>query len=357
MNIENKVLYIDNLRFIAIIGVIFVHVDINTLNGYGIIPNINWWIANLFQSLFSFCIPVFVMITGALLLSKDYKIKYFLKNRFIRLIIPFLFWSIIYIIFNFKFLSLRNDMSVEQLIKWFFLQLNGLSSVHFWYVYMIAGVYLTIPIIGRWIRNCNRNEIIYFLIIWLISVFISQPFLSDYKPNIDLTFFSGFMGYLVLGYFLSTNKPENKKLSIILIVTGFLFTLLGTYLYTIKNGKCDIHLYNSLSPNIIIFSSGVFLFFKGINLKSVSREESHNEKTGLKGKSILIKFRNSICKYSFGIYLIHLLILILLERFGISSDFVTPVMGIPITVVLCLIISGIIVFSVSKLPFGKYISG
>ncbi|MDD4969928.1 MAG: acyltransferase family protein [Paludibacter sp.] len=351
----NKVIYFDNLRVIATIGVIFVHVDINTLNEYNKIPEVSWWIANFFQSLFCFCIPIFVMITGALLLPKDIELKCFLKNRFFRLIIPFLFWSFIYILFNFKFLPQRNEMSIVEIMKWFFLQINGLSSVHFWYIYMIIGVYLTIPIIGGWIRNSGKNEINYFLILWLISIIINQPVFSNFKPNIDLTYFSGFMGYLILGYYLSIKKIESSKVSIILILTGFILTTLGTYFYSRNHGSFDSHLYQSFSPNVIILSTGVFLFLKNRNshfesVNSCSKQADVNLK-------LSILARNFICKYSYGIYLIHVLILILLDKVGISSDLINPILGIPVTVVMCLLISGTIIYTINKIPFGEYISG
>jgi surface polysaccharide O-acyltransferase-like enzyme len=40
------------------------------------------------------------MVSGALLLNKKYEFNYFFKKRFNRVVIPLIFWSIIYVLFS-----------------------------------------------------------------------------------------------------------------------------------------------------------------------------------------------------------------------------------------------------------------
>jgi peptidoglycan/LPS O-acetylase OafA/YrhL len=81
----------------------------------------------------------------------------------------------------------------------------------------------------------------------------------------------------------------------------------------------------------------------------------------LKDKDIsnkmLVPIRNFICKYSYGIFLVHVLVLFTIEDFGINWQLINPIIGIPITILICLVISSAIIFVVNKLPYGKYISG
>jgi len=99
INSNNPVNWIDNLRVLATISVIFLHVSASVTAKFGSISFITWTIGNIYNSSVRFCVPIFVMITGALLLPKDYEISDFLKKKFIRVVLPFVFWGIIYLLF------------------------------------------------------------------------------------------------------------------------------------------------------------------------------------------------------------------------------------------------------------------
>ncbi|POR16914.1 hypothetical protein BWK58_15200, partial [Flavobacterium columnare] len=98
MKEDNENLYwITSLRVLATFSVIFLHTSAEILYQYGKTSNANWWIGNIYDSSVRFCVPIFLMISGALILSKDYKnITEYLKKRVLRIIFPFLFWSIVY---------------------------------------------------------------------------------------------------------------------------------------------------------------------------------------------------------------------------------------------------------------------
>lgn len=343
-SIDNKVFWADDLRAFATISVILVHVSAPLLFEYGTISNLDWWTGNIVDSTFRFCVPIFLMLTGALILPKTYKLGDFFKKRISRILLPFIFWSFIYILYNLILKWQNGDhLNAVELSKYIFTQLQNGASFHLWYVYMIIGIYLFIPIISKWIVNSTKNEITYFIVIWAIVILINLPFLVRFKPNINLSYFSGFLGYPILGYLL-TIKFTGKKikwLSLLLFLIGTLITIFGTYLLTKNNGKFNGGFYSFLSPNIIIASIGVFLFFRDSNFKYVWIRN-------------LTEF---ISKYSYGIYLAHIFVLILLSNFGITRSFINPIIGIPLTTILCLTISTIITYTINKIPYGAYISG
>jgi surface polysaccharide O-acyltransferase-like enzyme len=346
MSQSKEISWADNLRAISTFCVIILHTSSTILYQYGTISNSYWWTGNIFDSAVRFCVPMFLMLTGVLLLPKDYTLKYFLKNRFLKIILPFAFWSLIYIIYNLRLeIVYEQKMTTEIFFKWFLSQIKLGASPHFWYVYMIIGIYLFIPIISKWIRNSNEKEILYFLLIWAFILFFKEPYIMNFKINIDITYFTGYIGYPVLGYYLS-NKVWDKKvklrtISIVLIVIGILITAHGTYFGSKETGKFYEGFYGYLTPNVLLIAVGVFLFFKNTSIT----------------KSPLLSLIRFICKYSYGIYLVHILILTLLNRIGISNILIHPIIAIPATALLCLMFSSGVIYCINKIPFGKFISG
>jgi len=67
----------------------------------------------------------------------------------------------------------------------------------------LLGLYLFFPIIGKWISKSNKHEIKYFLGIWLLTIFAHLPFVKKLMPNIEISYFSGYIGFPILGYYLS----------------------------------------------------------------------------------------------------------------------------------------------------------
>ena len=210
---------------------------------------------------------------------------------------------------------------------------------------MILGIYLFIPIISKWVRNSNEKEIQYFLVIWLCTLIFNQPFISKYKINIDLSYFSGYIGYLILGHYLTIksfdNKPKLEIISILLIVLGFIITFDGTYIVSNSHGKFNDMFYNYLTPNVMFVAIGVFLMMKNYEITN---------------RNIITIFKY-ISKYSYGIYLVHVLFLGVLSKIGLNWKFIHPLIGIPLTTVICIVLSLGVVYIINKIPYGKYISG
>lgn len=347
LNKSNNIAWIDNLRVLATICVVFIHVSSPLLYRFEGKPDLNWWIGNIYDGTVRFCVPVFIMITGSLMLSKDYALNEFIKIKMMRIIIPFIFWSTIYLAYGLisKFFN-EGYLTFSSILEY---SLNSFvfgSSYHLWYIYMIIGIYLFIPIISKWTKNCSENQILYFLFIWVISIIISQPSIQAYMPKFNLTYFSGFIGYLILGYYLSIKKLNECKninyFSLFLFLIGNAITIYGTYLLSSNKGHFVGDLYRYLTLNVLMSSVGIFVFFKQVN--------TTNNKT-------IALISSLISRFSFGIYLVHVLVLMLLNKIGMSGNFINPVIGIPVTTIICLIISVFIINVLDKLSFSKYIIG
>ena len=339
--------WINSLKLISLFAVIILHTAAIPLGQYGHVALNTWLVADFYNALVRFAVPVFVMITGSLLLHREYRLGDFLKKRLSRIFIPFLFWSLVYIAYSWYNEDLvfsntdfwANIRQVLHLLK------NG-TSYHLWYVYMLIGLYFFIPVIGKFVRNATKREIEYFLIVWLIVMFLAQPYLLRFNPQFDMHYFVGYAGYLVLGHYLTFNVKDRHYLGTAMFIL-FLLTLglivVGTYLLY-KSQHNQTLLYEPLNPVIVLLASGVFLMVRFSKLH-VPR--------------FIITAKDFTCRYNFGIYLSHALILYLLEDIlGLDYNFCTPAIGIPVTAITCFLLSLLLVWLLNKIPLiGKWISG
>ncbi|WP_243347064.1 acyltransferase [Parabacteroides sp. FAFU027] len=347
MQTRPKLIWADNLRAIATIAVITLHASSGLLLQFGKVPDSYWEIGCFYNGLGRFAVPVFVMLSGALLLDRELPVKDFLKKRFSRILYPFLFWSLIYIAVSLYYKSLHgHHLNWSNVPAWIGkLLING-SSYHFWYIYMILGLYLFIPVLGKWIRNCPRKEMYYFLAIWFVVQFLNTPYLIEYKPKLRLDYFADYPGYLVLGYLLSKasfHRIKHKSfvflsLSIALLAFAVCMAIYDKYHPGHRAGDW----FSPTAPNVILLASSVFLFFKSLHIRN----------------TIIVSVLAFISRYSYGIFLVHVLVLSRMANwFQIHWNFTHPVIAIPVTAIVCLILSATLIFLLRKIPGLKTLAG
>jgi surface polysaccharide O-acyltransferase-like enzyme len=338
--------WINNLRLIALYAVIILHGTSPLLMQYGKVPLADWLMADALNAVVRFAVPVFVMITGALLLHREYELGSFLKKRLGRIIIPFLFWTLVYIAY-----SWYNEEFVFTDDAWANIKivLHGFkygSSYHLWYVYMLIGLYFFIPIISKFVRNATEKEILYFLLVWFGVMMLTQPYLARFNPVVDMHYFAGYAGYLVLGHYLAFKDFRFRNLRTwmyVLFVFGVVLITAGTWLIAGHSGFPGTMFYEPVNPAVLMLSASVFMIAK-LTIPKVP--------------PLVIRIRDFAGRYNYGIYLSHALVLYFLDDpFGISYKMGTPVWSIPLTALICFILSMLLVWLISKLPFGKSISG
>jgi surface polysaccharide O-acyltransferase-like enzyme len=339
--------WINNLRLIALYAVIILHSTAPLLMQYGKVPLSDWLMADFLNAIVRFAVPVFIMITGALLLNREYETSSFLKKRLGRVVIPFFFWSLVYIgysWYNEEFTFSNNAWANVKLVLHF---LKNGSSYHLWYVYMLIGLYFFIPIIGKYVRNATEKEVLYFLIIWFAVMMLSQPYLMRYNPSVDMHYFAGYVGYLVLGYYLAYKDFNIKHLRLWMVavfIISIALIAIGTWLVTPNPKWPGTMFYEPLNPAVLTLSASVFMMAK-LSVPKVP--------------PFIIQIRDFASKYNYGIYLAHALVLYFLDDpFGISYKLGVPILSIPLTALLCFIISLLLVWIINKIPFiGKWVSG
>ncbi len=328
--------WIDLLKTIAAFAVVILHVTVSIL--YNFADQENWQAANFYNSLVRFCVPVFVMISGVLLLKKNEEITVFLRKRFSRLLFPFIFWSLVYLL-----LKINYDSSFKEIISFSIKAIKSGTEFHLWYIYMLIGLYLFIPILSKFTVNATKKEMIYFLSIWFFIILISLPVFNKFYTRIDFRYFSGYIGYLVLGTFLHRfvdKKPRWMGFLLFFLSVGF--TIFITYYLSAKTNTFNGRFYDFLGLNVVFACIGMFLIFKEVSTEN----------------KIFKQIVETISKYSYGIYLSHIFVLMVVSKIGLSYLLFNPWLSIPFIAISVFVLSWFLTFILSKIPVvGKYISG
>jgi surface polysaccharide O-acyltransferase-like enzyme len=338
--------WISNLRIVALYAVMILHCTSPLLMQYGKVPISDWWTADFLNAAVRFAVPAFVMVTGALLLHREYEIGDFLKKRLTRVVLPFLFWSLVYVWYSWYNEDITFGSDAWANVKQVLLLLKNGSAYHLWYVYMLIGLYFFIPVIGKFVRNASEKEILYFLIVWFAVMLITQPYLSRFNPAVDMHYFVGYAGYLVLGHYLAYKDFKVKHLRgwmIALFVFSIALIAVGSRLIIAYPKLPGTMFYEPVNPAVLMLSASIFIVFK-LTVPKVS--------------PTVIRIRDFVGKYNYGIYLGHALVLFFLDDlFGISYKLCTPIISIALTALICFTITLAVVWVINKIPFGRWVSG
>lgn len=339
---KNHIYYFDYLRIICAIAVIVIHVSSGQFSNVKFF-GFNWHILNIFDSISRFCVPVFVMISGALFLNKNKEISYkvLFKKYILRMVIVLVVWSLFY---AFIMCIFSHGFNLRTFISNF---ING--HYHLWYLYMLLGLYLVLPILKKIVEDENIMK--YFLILSLVFTFViptllSVPkfsFLSKAFSNINFYLTLGYTSYFVLGYYLANKEFTSKQRKIIYIlgILGFLFTILFTVYISFKKNSLDTRFYENYSLFVLLESIFIFVFCK-YNLNELPNKKIIS--------NLIVKLSNN----SFGIYLIHALVLRVIatiySNLGLS---INCLILVPLFTFIILIISFIFTYLFKKIPFCK----
>lgn len=349
MNKESRFEWADNIRFIALLSVIILHVSATGMYFINEMPLYHWLIADFTDSAMRYAAPLFFMISGALLLRGNDKPAEFYKKRFIRIFYPFLFWSLIYTFVVTAYFNFGKGIEISFLeIISNFLFYKGVfaqSAYHLWYVYIILGIYLITPLLRMLFVNQGRNILIHFIILWLIIVLLNTP-LFNFDQYVKKCFiFLGYICYFVSGYYVSNlQRVFNSKVKILMwsaMVFLIFFTAIATYLVTIESNVLDEEFFKYQSPNVVLMSVLVFILISNLNIQN----------------GMYLKIRDLVNKYSYGIYLLHALVLWGVEKVGLGWNFLHPVIGIPLGTILTFSISLVVIYLMNKIPFFRKFAG
>lgn len=319
------IVWLDVVRFVAMFTVVCCHCT-DPFNFYpGTAPNIDeikLWGA-IYGALLRPCVPLFVMITGALLLPVRGEVSVFYKKRIPRVLWPFLIWSVIYNLFPWitGLLGIKPEIildffpySGEEVMRQslsisldYIAQIPfnfSIVDVHMWYIYLLIGLYLYLPVFSAWVEKASDKAKLWFLGAWAVTLllpyynqFVAQYLWGTCSWNAFGMFyyFAGFNGYLLLGHYLRNLDWTLGKILAIglpMFVIGYAVTFFGFRYITALPEYSDEMLelfFTYCSLNVVMMTIPVFMLCKKVNFRS----------EGIK------KVLANLTLCGFGIYMIH----------------------------------------------------
>lgn len=319
--------WIDLLRVIACGLVVFAHCCDPFVAHFD--ANRGMFLTGVFAgSLARPCVPLFAMMTAVLLLpiNKETTIDRFYKKRIGRIIAPLIFWSLALPLMAFIYFTVLNpdtanpqlsvgDYTAATLVQrlcTFIFNFN-FDTTPLWYLYMLIGLYIVMPIINSWLTQATRKEIKTILYIWGFTLFL--PYIKMVAPalgyagnyghtgllgecdwNVYGTFYyiSGFIGYIILAYYLKRyplNWSRKKTMAICLpmFAVGYAITSVG---YVVTN---EYFPGNYAYLEILWYFTGINVFMMTFPIFVTVQMLNTRPR----------KWLSKAAKFTFGVYLCH----------------------------------------------------
>ena len=249
-----------------------------------------------------------------------------------------LFWSSLYAII-YQFVIHQNEVSMVSLIKTILF-----GHYHMWYLYVMVGLYLITPILKVIIKKEHQQLIKYLLGLAIIFTFVIplvNYFFQIVVESISITklinkvhfeMIGSYLTYYILGWYVTNFEVKHKKVIYALGVLSTVFTILMTQIT--KNYD---FFYDTSLITILLLSVAIFIFIFDYSKK-------------LKLKDTTIKLLSILSKLTFGVYLIHILVLYYISRYVMISNVLIECI---VVFILTVIISFVISFILSKIAYVK----
>ena len=336
----------DLVRVYATALVVVLHAASVPVSRFGGLDSNAWQWADFYRSVTSTCIPLFVMLSGALLLNApSWNAPLFFRRRLHKIIVPLLVWSVIYGLWSRYFLG--QDLTLTQFLERLAGGISNPPYVHLWFLYLILSLYLMVPIFRIYVANASPANQAYFAGLWFAATAVI-PALSSGGLTVDLYLapVAGFIGYFVLGATLVRFLPGTLSQPAVVLATaaaiaGVVATDWGTYALSVREGKLYENLYSHLAPNVALMSVSTFLLLRHIGTVMAQRTPGGVTRAIAVGSEL-----------SFGIYLAHVLVMELLESgalgFTLGRVQFHPSFGVPLVASVVLLSTALIVAALRR---------
>ena len=338
-------IYLDYLRVVAIIAVVTIHVTAPYFSeGYGHDGDV-WWAANLLNAASRFSVPVFVMISGALLLGRRVSVLDFYRKSSLRIIPPLVFWNLFYVGFN-SMIDGGLQAAVWQMKAG--ILIDGYAASHLWYLSMFSCLMVFAPFINQYINGDapgERGGLTLLAAFFLFFVAEWGAFVVNELMGLSISWFKEFplfIAYFVGGYFL--DRYHHRLSMSVVGACAFLFLLmaagfLGNYYFGVVSGSFkDYLVLSNTGPLLFLISLLVFFIFRRSEI--FTRE-----------RSWMVKLSEA----SFGVYLIHPVFIYLVSRV-IAPLPDAPIGKMLVTIVLAATLSFLAVLGLRRFRIMRWVS-
>lgn len=382
----NREIWLDFLRVTACFLVMTVHAtEPFYLGGDGTLvlsASDAFWVS-VFEGLARCCVPLFVIVSGYLQLPVRYETGEFFRRRAVRILVPLVFWTVVY--------ALVSGSPIAS-FKGLLLNFNYAAG-HLWFVYMLLGLYLIMPLLSPWAARVSRRELSVYLGIWALTLLI--PFVREaaggmapiiyardglpapalfplwgeasWNPFGLFYYVSGFAGYMLLGLFIKRFVPGGRLTRVLgwtLFLLGFILACFGFLKRIVASGSFPVEgsVEVAVAWETAISFCGLPVALTALGLTLVFRSIGSGKEPKFYRTIIL-----PLATAGYGMYLMHMLILGPVSGWfrglwGVGADGVIGLWTTPVQIVLTALISfvasGIIAVLVRRIPVaGKWIIG
>lgn len=205
--------WVDGTRCVAALAVVLLHAAASAVTDSSLLGSSGWWAANLFDSATRWCVPVFVMLSGALLLApghQDQAWADFYRRRLIRVLLPLAFWSLFYLAYDSGWVLARGGEP-----DWRFMlrqTLVGMPYFHLWFLFMLPGLYLLTPLLRQLLAVlCRRQRVV--LCAGLFALAAASRLFAVWRgdgPPFFALLFLPYIGYFLAGHLIATGSRTSR---------------------------------------------------------------------------------------------------------------------------------------------------
>lgn len=311
---KKRIDYLDIARAFAIISVVLCHAVEFIYN-----VNLEGWLnlsvkSQIFRTI-GFTVgrlgvPIFLLISGYLLLNRKYDndddVRNFYKKNLIPLILTTEIWIIIYNIFIVIYYNQKFDIYI--LIKEMFF-VETVPLMNMWYMPMIIGIYIAIPYLSKIVHSFSLKSLkipmtIVFVLTFIlptINIVLKTFKLEQYKNFLDINFLGGIYGiYIISGYFISNGIMKDIKTINITLISVIFFVLSCVIQIFEYNNNIEYNIWYN-SPLLYLCTLNLFELFTRINTGKISNK--------------IKKEATYISKVSLAIYFIHIIVEMILNKY------------------------------------------
>jgi len=223
------------------------------------------------------------------------------------------------------------------------------GPIHFWYLYMLVGLYAITPFIQVIIKNKRLEEaFIVLAILFLLLKSLKEVVLIDtvelYLLYLNFTFTSGYIIYYVLGHYLNTYTIP-KKVSYLVYFLGivsFIYTFTLTLIYSFDSKLIYDGFLGYLRPNTLFSTIATFLFFKQMfeyKLPSINSRK-------------IITFAS---KLNLGVFIVHNIFVSLVGKYGLMDLGINYIILLPILTISVYLLSLATSYLLSRIKLFKFL--
>lgn len=284
---------LDVLRITACLAVILLHSAAGYVYKFNQVPLWEWQIGNFLDSATRWCVPVFVLLSGALNISQGNKESApFFRKRFTRLLPVVVFWTAAYVYYT----GMMDPSFVLHNV------LSGYPYYHLYFLFLIAGLYFMTPSFSVYAEAVGEERFlktgVCCLVFTVLAMTISVPAFNA------MTLALPYVGYYLLGKSLS-RTPIPMKVAIFGLSASIIFTTVVTWLLVEKHGitVSGIWLYDFWTPNVAVMAICVFSIFARLNIKQTP----------------ILAYISGV---TLGVYLVHVMVLETLQKAMVSHGLV-----------------------------------